>query len=100
MIETFLKKNWRTAIFLGVFLFAWFVWPTPYKSWMEKKDNSEYMRYMRVNRFSGNYEAYWFSLGEWRPWDGKGWDQASQDVDQREKSEKAKKQTASKQKNF
>jgi len=31
VIESLIAKNWRTLALVAVILFAWFVWPTPYK---------------------------------------------------------------------
>jgi len=61
MIETFLKKNWRTICLLTAILFSYLVWPTPYAYWTDKDGD-----YMRANRFTGQREVYWYNLGEWR----------------------------------
>ena len=73
MIEAFLKNNWRTVILIGVVLFAWFVWPTPYFYWA-KKDH----RY-RANRFTGAEESRWGGLGQWRKTDWESFQKAKQD---------------------
>lgn len=48
-------EYWRIFLLLGVILFAYFVWPTPYK---ELKPLGNWELPQRQNRFSGNCEIY------------------------------------------
>lgn len=86
MIEIFLKKNWRTVLLAFALLFAFFVWPTPYSCWSEKNaENPKFSNYKRINRFTGERQAYWPSLGQWRLDSGKGYAEAKKDADALEK---------------
>ena len=76
MIESFLKKNWRTVWLVGVILWAFFVWPTPYAVYREKDDNLS-----RMNRFTGKQEDYWSLLARWIPSDAMSFYQASKATD-------------------
>ena len=80
MIETFLKKNWRTVIFVGLALFAWFVWPTPYSYWWDKECHK-----YRVNRFTKSEESWWPGLGQWRGTDNESYCRAKQDWEESKK---------------
>ena len=86
MIEIFLKKNWRTVLLAFVTMFAFFVWPTPYRYWSEKNaENPKYSVYKRINRFTGERQVYWSSLGQWRLDSEKGYAEAKKDADALEK---------------
>ena len=92
MVENFLKKNWRTVILGGLCLLGWFVWPTPYIFWIEKGEKGS--DYMRINRFTGKPEAYWYGLGQWRSWDRLGWTQADREDEELKKFIREKIKTA------
>ena len=68
MIETFLKRNWRTVILIGVVLFAWFVWPTLYFPPFTREVPNGGEVVLRANRVTGAVEEYWSHDGKWRPW--------------------------------
>jgi len=53
--NSFLVEYWRILLLFGVILFAYFVWPTPYK---ELKPLGNWELPQRQNRFSGNCEIY------------------------------------------
>ncbi len=74
MIEIFLKKNWRSVIFLAAVLFVWLVWPSPY-TYYKAKDGSSYRR----NRLTEKVESYWSSLGGWRYNDYDSYNKAKQE---------------------
>jgi len=54
-LDSFLLRHWRFLLSFGVLLFAYFVWPTPYK---ELKPLGFKELPQRQNRFSGNCEIY------------------------------------------
>jgi len=58
MIETFLKTNWRTLLFIFVLLWSWLVFPTPFKYYSEKDGDL-----FRRNRLTGKVEQWYGSLG-------------------------------------
>lgn len=74
MIESFLKRNWRTVYFFAAILFATLVWPTVYVYWTDKGGD-----YMRANRLTGTREVYWYGLGEWRTWNSEEWFKADEE---------------------
>jgi len=58
---------WR-AVFISVFfLFAWFVWPTPYKQLPAGADG---LIPTRQNRFSGEIQFWSSDAGEWNWYSG------------------------------
>lgn len=61
-LETFLEKNWRTLTFIGVLLFAVFVWPTLYKMEISGFNNSTLVR---QNRITGKIEKKYINGGGW-----------------------------------
>jgi len=61
-LETFLEKNWRTLAFIGVLLFAVFVWPTLYKMEIAGFNNSTLVR---QNRITGKIEKKYLNGGGW-----------------------------------
>jgi hypothetical protein len=80
MLEKFLKNNWRSAIFVGVILFAGFVWPTPYY-YYRSKDGSLF----RQNRITRTTEGYWPALSQWRPDNLEAYTQAKKEADEKRK---------------
>ena len=80
MLEKFLKNNWRSAIFVGVILFAGFVWPTPYY-YYRSKDGFLF----RQNRITRTTEGYWAELSQWRPDNLEAYTQAKKEADEKRK---------------
>jgi len=52
---------------LGILVFAFFIWPTPYSTpfGYVTKDSANVVRY---NRITQGMDCYWWSDGVWRPW--------------------------------
>ena len=73
MIESFLKKNWRTLILVLVLLWAWFVFPTPYKFRIVEWNNSSGVDFYRVNRLNGTVEAWYGAQEVWAPFSTRSW---------------------------
>jgi len=69
MIESILIKNWRTILLVMVMLFAWFVWPTPYRECPPDKFEEKPIL-IRENRFTGTFE--------WRFRNGTQWEKAKE----------------------
>ena len=65
-LEIILAQNWRSIIFVGVLLFGWFVWPTPYSEPFNYWDNDGGHLY-RQNRLTQGIDSYWSWDGKWMP---------------------------------
>lgn len=67
-METFVKTNWRTLIFFFVLLWVWLVFPTPFKYYSDN-DGDQFRR----NRFTGQVECWYSSLGGFYSWTTDHW---------------------------
>ena len=62
LLTTLLRKNWKTMLFIGAVLFAWFVWPTPYK----QLPLGNGIVPQRENRFSKQVERWNAAEKRWK----------------------------------
>jgi hypothetical protein len=62
LLSTLLRKNWKTLLFIGAVLFAWFIWPTPYKQLPLVKGVVP----QRENRFSKQVERWDLTEKRWK----------------------------------
>ena len=61
-LESFLRRNYRTLVFIALLLLAVFVWPTLYKMEITGPRNSTLVR---QNRVTGKIEKKYISGGGW-----------------------------------
>ena len=65
MIENFLQNNWRKILLVGIFLFAWFLWPTPYTPLVIAPRTDGWNSFIKQSRITGKVYTYGFKDGVW-----------------------------------
>ena len=71
VIEGFIAKNWRTLLVGVGLVFAWLIWPTPYKPAVYFKFGDYrdwHVEIFRESRLTGKVEAWWWNGNRWVPW--------------------------------
>jgi len=65
MLEKFIEKNWRTITLVGILLFIWFIWPTPYTPLVLARKPDGWNDFIKENRITGKVYSYWSQEGIW-----------------------------------